>query len=274
MGRRDDLVVLLGDFVARIRQSGDHSQAFAPSVVAVAADLEKSRREPDVEAGYVLGWLHWLQAQVLLGADREAALRAAMHLLSPAATMLGEIDFPEPLLPALAEAAQGPLTAALQEAARTGDLGLLDDVISGYRHNIGATPPDDPALARRLSFFGAAHFTRFQLTGDRADADQAVVLARRAVELGTADEDFDKYLSNLSGFLTTRYEQARDPADLDESIAAGRRAVTAAGSHGRVTEQLTNLGGALLTRFELAGAPADLAEAVAVTRRAAAAPGT
>ncbi|HVV11952.1 CHAT domain-containing tetratricopeptide repeat protein [Amycolatopsis sp.] len=269
MGRREDLIELLGEFLRRIRDSADPSQAFAPSVLAVAADLA-SENPPDAEAWYLLGWLRWHQAEALSGAERQTAAEEALGLFTVAAALIGHLEFPAPLLPALADRAVPELAAALQQARLSGDTELFARALASLDHALAATPEGHPDLPQRLSVFGAALLTRFQQAGAQQDLEVALSVLRQAVRLGSEDRGLDTYLLNLCAALKLRYEQTHDSADLDEAVAAGRRAVAAAVDQARLTAALTNLSGSLLTRFDATSEPRDLAEGTETARRAAA----
>ena len=273
MARRDDLIELLSEFLSRIRQTGDPSQALAPSVVAVAADLARSLDQAnagDIEARYVLGWLRWHQAEALPDAQRQAAIDNALDLLSPAATLIGQLEFPEPLLPALGDLAMPYLTAMIEQAVAGQDTALLSEAIVRCGYVVEAAPAAQPEFARRLSVLGVALLTRFQRTGDPEDIDNALAAVRRAAQLAADDRNIDMYLSNLCAILKTRYEHTRDAGDLDEAISIGRRAVAAASDADKLAGALSNLSAVLLTRFALVSSPEDLAEATDAARRAVA----
>jgi hypothetical protein len=196
MARRDDLIKLLGEVLSHIRQTSDPAQALAPGVQAVAADLARSLDEQhslDVEARYVLGWLRWHQAEALPDGQRQAAIDTALELLSPAASLIGQLGFPEPLLPALGDLAIRDLIAMVEHARVSRDTALLTEAIVRCGHVLEAAPATQPEFARRMSFLGVALLTRFQQAGDAKDIDNAVAAARRAVEHSAGDRDNDKY---------------------------------------------------------------------------------
>ena len=272
MGRRDELIQLLGELLSRIQETRDPSQALAPAVLAVAADLADSLDEQhslDVEARYLLGWLTWHQAEALPDPQRQAAIDNALELLSPAASQIGQLGFPEPLLPALGDLAMPELAAMVQHATANRDTALLTEVIVRCGNVLEVAPATQPEFARRASFLGVALLTRFQQTGDDGDIDNAAAAVRRAVELGADDRQLDMYLSNLCAILKTRYEHTRDVRDLDEAIAIARRSVPLA-TQDKLAGTLSNLSAVLILRFELASSPADLTEATDAAQRAVA----
>jgi CHAT domain-containing protein len=118
-----------------------------------------------------------------------------------------------------------------------------------------------------LSELLVALVTRFRLTGNLADLDEAIEVGRRAAE-ATPDGDPDQamVLSNLGGVLRMRFGQAGDLSDLDEAIEYGRRAAEAMPDDPAF---LSNFGISLLTRFGRTGDLADLDLAIGVLRQAA-----
>ncbi|KAA9158558.1 CHAT domain-containing protein [Amycolatopsis acidicola] len=271
MTRRDELTELLAGFVGRIRESGDPAQAFAPAVTSLAADLARSMDEtaPDnVEAWYVLGWLRWLQAEALTGEERQAAAGNALGLLLPAASLLGRAEFPAPLLPALGDEIMPQLAAMIGQASRAGNTAMLSEAVVIFGHVLAATYEDNPDLPQRLSLFGAALMTRFQLAGDERDLESALSALRDAVRLGARDRGLDTYLLNLCATLKLRHGRNGDPADLDEAIEVGRRAVAASEERDKLVAALTNLNSVLLTRFARTARREDLTEGTDTIRRA------
>jgi tetratricopeptide (TPR) repeat protein len=96
---------------------------------------------------------------------------------------------------------------------------------------VGATPHDDPNYAGHLSNLGNALRTRFQITGNPADIDEAVTTERDAlVAIPHARPDRAKTLANLARALTVRFlgsGDLADIADIDGAIDAARDAVAA-----------------------------------------------
>jgi tetratricopeptide (TPR) repeat protein len=293
MRNREQLLDLLGEFMVRIRDSGDLSLAWEPSVTAVAADLagrldetathaceiadlaggqdETATYVYEVNARYLLGWLRWYQAGSLPDGQRQVAINDALELMAPATVGISLLKFPPPLLPALADRAAPYLAELLRQAMASPDASLLADAAGEWTNLVNATPEGHPDLARRLSLLCGTLTTRYERAGDVADLDNAVDAGRRAITLGVSDCDWGMYLSNLSGALMRSYERTRDAADLDEAVAVARDAVSAAAGHEGLHVALTNLSGVLHTRFELSRRPEDVAEAVDASRRAVAA---
>ncbi|MFF2901111.1 hypothetical protein, partial [Streptomyces sp. NPDC057966] len=77
-----------------------------------------------------------------------------------------------------------------------------------------------------------------------ADLDQAVAVARQAVEVAASGHsDRAALLNNLGSALRARFERTGDHADLDQAVAVARQAVeVAASGHSDRAALLNNLG--------------------------------
>lgn len=72
----------------------------------------------------------------------------------------------------------------------------------------------------------ATHLSRFTQLGVTGDLDEAVVLAREALDLcPQGHPDRSRSLNNLAAALVTRYNQAGVMQDLDEAILLSREAL-------------------------------------------------
>ncbi|MGW3954629.1 CHAT domain-containing protein [Streptomyces sp. NPDC004752] len=271
---RDELLGLLGEFVQRIRATGDPSPAWSPGVIAMADSLARSLDEeehPDIPARHVLGWLKWYQAEAAPHGRRQALVDEALDLLAAASIAIGWVDFPELLLPTVADEAALRLPAMLNHAMLGPDTRLLSDLVDQWIHVVNATPQGHPERAQRLAIVCGVLATRSQRTDALADLDQALAAGRGAVQLGADDQDLGMYLSNLGAALKLRYERTHDAADLDEAIAVARQAVAVAAGHSGVAAAATNLSGVLSLRFRRESRPEDAAEAARASRQAVAA---
>ncbi|MFD0718483.1 CHAT domain-containing protein [Streptomyces globosus] len=134
----------------------------------------------------------------------------------------------------------------------------------------------EPERGPELSALAAACVRRFERDGARADLDEAVAAAQRAVEAG-GEGDRAAHCARLATLGTTlalRHRAVGDAADLERSIGLGREVVEVAGrmsaaAAARVLHSaLPNLSNRLRERYLLHGSPADLDEAVELGRRA------
>ncbi|WP_285605674.1 CHAT domain-containing protein, partial [Actinokineospora globicatena] len=127
-----------------------------------------------------------------------------------------------------------------------------------------------PNLPRHLSNLGIALRARYERTGNVADLDTAIDVARQAVHATPIDHpNLPRHLSNLGIALRARYERTGNVADLDTAIDVARQAVHATPvDHPDRSGALLNLGGTLLANGELRGDQELLNEAVSVLRAA------
>ncbi|MBE3205821.1 CHAT domain-containing protein [Frankia sp. CH37] len=142
----------------------------------------------------------------------------------------------------------------------------MDEAVVAGRASVDLRPDDPGALS---NLCGALQY-RFELTGNRADLDAAIIAGRSAVAHAPADAtDRGTYLANLGNSLRNRFEVAGDLADLEAAVRAGRASAAALpASHEDHGACLSNLGLAVLARFDHAGERSDLDEAVEICRAA------
>jgi hypothetical protein len=153
---------------------------------------------------------------------------------------------------------------------RTGDVQLLQTVITHFREAVAVAPLDHAARPKYLSNLGAALLIRFDRTGHLADLDQAITWLSEAVAAAPAGHPGRPlYLSNLGLALRNRFGRTGQQADLDQAIITGQRAIDTAliDDPGRPM-YLSNLGDARRTRFEHTGQQADLDQAITGLREA------
>jgi tetratricopeptide (TPR) repeat protein len=130
----------------------------------------------------------------------------------------------------------------------------------------------DPRLPRMCANVSSMFLGRVDLTGDRTDLEEAIMLCRRGIDASSpGDPDRLGMVANLSNALRARFAHTKDRADLDASIDCGRQAV-----HGSTRDPdhhvyAASLGAALWARFERFGDLADIDEAVELTDAALAA---
>lgn len=150
----------------------------------------------------------------------------------------------------------------------TGAAKDLEDALSHAQRAVAATGEDQPHHAELLSKLAMVHSARFALTGDDADLDRELELAREARRTATSDYA-GIALFNLVVALASRYEHRGDYRDLDAGIDIAEEALAHPGlsPEARVT-CLAGLGLAHRKRFERFGATADLDQAIQLGHRA------
>jgi CHAT domain-containing protein len=125
-------------------------------------------------------------------------------------------------------------------------------------------PAGHPDRSSSLNNLANALQTRCDLSGNRADLDQAIVHHQDALALYPASHPGHfRSLNNLADALQTRFEQSGNRADLDQAMFHHQDALALyPASHPHHSSSLNNLATALQTRFDLLGNRADLDKAI------------
>ena len=143
---------------------------------------------------------------------------------------------------------------------RTGLPEVLDDAIATAEWAVSQDPDNGFALLSLA--YSLSH--RARITSDQAVAEQAIALARRAVD-AVPETHKSKALQVLGSNQRIMYGLSRDPADIVGAVDTLRRAVAAAGSQD--PDQVRRLM-ALAEALRIAANDAETAaEAVAIARR-------
>ncbi|MGW2269699.1 hypothetical protein [Streptomyces yangpuensis] len=151
-----------------------------------------------------------------------------------------------------------------------GDLDDLNESIDRLGAAL-AGPVDQEIRAGVRSFLALSHLDRYGTEQDRADLDEATVLARLACTAATAASPaHGQRLTNLAAVLTARAAADDDPAALDEAVEHLRQAlaVTPSSQPDRPVI-LIKLAVALRERAGRPGREPDLATAEAILRQVA-----
>ncbi|MGQ4380273.1 CHAT domain-containing protein [Streptomyces sp. SAS_267] len=227
--------------------------------------------ERDLDARFLLGWLHWYRYHALpKGQDHDDQL-AMVEMFLPC--FIGGTDLellPEQLVPYLAYRAVPHAEELLLRAAASSDLHLITTAAELWRRIADHAERDPADCSSALQNLAALLQMKFLRTGLAADLDEAIRVGREAVAATPADDpDRGARLSNLGGSLRTSFERTGALADLDEAIRVGREAVdlTPAGGPERAAA-LTNLSTTLRAGFVQVGLVAGLDEAVGLGREA------
>ncbi|MGW2571657.1 CHAT domain-containing protein [Streptomyces sp. NPDC001537] len=107
----------------------------------------------------------------------------------------------------------------------TDDVGLMERGIQIGREFLPVGPPGDEDERRALGNFATGLSDYYTYTGASEVLDEAIVLARRAVD-GSGGH-LTGAMNTLARCLSLRYEHTGDAADLRESVRVGRQAVAA-----------------------------------------------
>ncbi|MFG1995326.1 tetratricopeptide repeat protein [Actinoplanes sp. NPDC048988] len=197
-------------------------------------------------------------------ADADAAIEAARE----AADLLEEAS------PARVAVLTNLCTALRTRHRHDPDSGRFDEAVGVAMAAVEITTRSDgpareagPALTALLSSLVA----RYEVTGDLADLDNAVIAARTAVIAPSRTSgDQAARLGNLSDVLRLRYSRRGVPADLDEAIEYAEAAVSRTPERDPMRgARLTALSNVLTMRAARTLAVSDLERAVTTARAAA-----
>ncbi|WP_405717347.1 tetratricopeptide repeat protein [Streptomyces sp. NBC_01537] len=272
----DDREALLAAVQVRLQHaedSQDFSRLLEPAALAEAERLARLLDDQDIEARYILGWLHWYRYLASGGRGQEDPNTALALFTLCFVHDIPDEALPEPLLPYLADGAAVTAFAMLQGILGSAEPTVIDANIRMWQHILAHTPADHPDRDGRLGNLGGALRTRFERSGTVADLDEAITVYRQAVEATPTDyPDRAAMLSNLGNALRTRFERSGAEADLDAAVTVYRQAVEATPAdhpdHPDRAGSLSVLGDVLHRRFVRSGVVADLDAAVTVYRQA------
>jgi tetratricopeptide (TPR) repeat protein len=227
-----------------------------PDALSEARQLAESLDDTgDVQARYLLGWLHWCRYQAL---QRSDDLDVAIGMFAVPFTA-GVTDLPAQLLPVLAEYAAPVAFALLQQALGSADQGLLSAAAELWLQIVSSAPAGHPDRAVYLNGLGHALLARSQWAG-LADLDAAIEALQAASDIASPhDLNQAAYLNNLGRALLARFRHMGVLADADAAVQALKTALRTArpGQPERVM-MLANLGNALRIRSGHTGVLADL----------------
>ncbi len=270
---RDELLAAVRARLQRVAVAQDLPPVLEPEAITEARRLAATLADDDgdLQARYLLGWLHWRRFQALPEDQGSEGPQAAADMFLPCFCYLADTGgLPEPLLPVLAEQAIPIAIDWLEQALGSTNPALMSAVVGLWQRILNATPADHPDRAGMLTNLGWALHTQFERTGAMVDLETAIETLRAAVDAAPADHpDWPGCMGNLGNALHTRFKETGLLADLETAIETLHAAVEAApaGHPGRPMF-LNNLGIALQSRFGRAGAVADLDAAIEIGRAA------
>ncbi|KAG5791342.1 hypothetical protein H9Q69_009597 [Fusarium xylarioides] len=151
----------------------------------------------------------------------------------------------------------------------TGMLTDLDASILVMKQAIGAITNDGVKVADYTNTLSYRLQDRFLVTEDNADIEEAIQMARKAIELTNTRNA--RHLSNLAASLKTRFSVTGNLKDMEDGIVFAKQAVSVTASDDpELPKWLNNLGNHLSNRHLVTGSLEDLEEAINLSRRAAA----
>lgn len=273
MVARADLLAAIKARLERVAATHDPSPVLEREALGEARQLaEMIHDRVDLEALYLLGWLHWYRYQALPAGQDRPDLQAAIHMFTPC-FLAGSPNLPAAVQPLLADNAEAAAHDMLQRALSSADTRLISATVELWLRIVAATPSGHPGRAGRVTNLGNAFHIRFKRTGQLSDLDASIQARQEALDAIPADHPYrGGMLSNLGAALQDRFERTGAMADLDAAIRVAQQAVdsTAEDDPDR-GGRLSNLGNALRLRFDRTGTTADLDEAIRVSRQAVAA---
>ncbi|KIY68286.1 HCP-like protein [Cylindrobasidium torrendii FP15055 ss-10] len=146
----------------------------------------------------------------------------------------------------------------------------IEDAITLMRAAVDSAD-GHPNRAGFLSDLGAAHSTRFRLTGQPFDIEEAITMQWKAFELTPEDDVVNQAacLSNLGNSHRRRHREQGNRKDLEDAISLQRRAAQMIpDGHPSKPSHLGNLGGLYTIRFKQFGDLGDIEEAILLNGRA------
>ncbi|MEU3654441.1 CHAT domain-containing protein [Streptomyces sp. NPDC032161] len=192
------------------------------------------RTQDIVETCHLVGMLHWQRGLAL--ADKRALpeVRTATALLVVVSLLKPELPLPEPV-PRPPGAPLRPDGEATWEDLLQALVLHLDDGADAHSarlticsaRNAVADAAEDPALLTgRLRTLGAAWQRLYEHTGELADIQQAVAVARRAAKQpAITSTDQTMSLHNLAESLRALFNRTGDVRHLREAVDVGREVV-------------------------------------------------
>ncbi|MDO0910683.1 CHAT domain-containing protein [Streptomyces sp. DT2A-34] len=243
----------------RLDSAEDLQEAIRLGTQAVSATAE------DVVALQGLGQSYLLRYHRTF---EQADLDRAVRLLTRA------IDVPPAASPDTDRAvAMADLAEALRERYNnTFDPAVLDEAVKWQREATRTVPRSHERFGDFLSVLSRVLLHRFEQTGTRADVEEAIATAERAVAVTSpAHHSYSSLLGSLA--VTLAAGHGRQPDALDRPVALARQAVaTARADDVFLPRAWRRLGDLLRRRYQHTGDRADLHEAVECWRRADAMP--
>ena len=161
------------------------------------------------------------------------------------------------------------LALALHQSYLDGDVPDLDEATTLARAAAQTGRGDRADRGSIASTLSTILQTRYALTADPRDLDDAVAAAQAATAVAHLPRSQAIFRSNLAAALVARFALTGHRSDLDEAVNAARAAVDA--THDRdvgLPRRLFNLAAALSSRYETVGTASDLVEAVAAAQQA------
>ncbi|QYA95766.1 CHAT domain-containing protein [Streptomyces anulatus] len=210
-----------------------------------------TRTQDIVETCHLVGMLHWQRGLALADQRALPEVRTATALLVVVSLLKPELPMPEPvrrppgaLLRPEGEATWEDLLQVLALHLDDGaDAHSARLTICAARNAVADVAEDPALLVGRLRVLGASWQRLYEHTGELADVQQAVAVARGAAEQpDIAVMDRAMSLHNLAESLRALFNRTGDVRHLREAVDVGREAVGEVSQQGD-TKRYVSLGG-------------------------------
>lgn len=275
---RETLKAALQGWNDQIGAARDPSLALEPEALAATRELADDMQagDTDLEARRMLGWMYFYQSLALPRhqGDYEAAM-AAVEQFTPC-FLAGEQDLPQPMLPAIADAATGDAAATIHDLRYSHDVAQISTAARAWQRIIAILPDDHPERALHLRYLALA----LQLLAEQSEVPQSLALLDEAIEareravdaIPVGAPDRASALCDLGATWQLRFERTDAIEDADKWVEAFEQGVEAApASDPDLSRRLAHLSTALRNRFERTGRMEDGDKAVQTARQAVAA---
>jgi len=265
---RDALLGAVEERLDRAVRLGDAAPVLDPRTLAQARRLAEliAADQADLPARLFLGLFHWHRYLGLPDPDGYHDLRTAVGMLAPCFANPGfNLEmFPRPLLPVLADTANGAIGQLLGSALASGQAEQISVATALLERLVYATPAGHAQQAARRSNLGTALRALYEQTGEPEQLEQAVEALREALAMAVPGHPQQSICAgNLGQALRTRFQLAGARSDLDETIYLMRMTLAdAAPDHPNRTGRIDNLRRALELRFAVTADPGDGDEAL------------
>ena len=265
---RDALLRVVEERISRVSQLKHAAPVLEPEALAQARRLAEliAEDQADLPARLFLGLFHWQRYLGLPDPDGHDDLRTAVGMLVPCFLNPGfDLEmFPRPLLPVIADTANGAVDKFLSTALAADNAKSISVAAALLERLVYATPAGHSQQAARRSNLGTALRGLFELTGEPEQLERAVEALRDALALTVPGHPQQSICAgNLGQALRNRFQLTGAGSDLDETIYLMRMTLAAAApDHPNRTGRIDNLRRALELRFEVTADPGDRDEAL------------
>jgi hypothetical protein len=184
-----DLLAALTAHADRLARDWDAAAAADPEMLEVARQVAARAADGDADAWRAVGQFYLNRAAALPapGGGWSDDLEAATDAFTRCFLAGGEV--PDQVRAGIAVSAAGRVREQWLEAEQSPEIAPLTAVARRWQQIVAALPVDSPYRAEYLSYLGATLFSRYQRSGELADLDGAVTMARQAADTVAPDDE-------------------------------------------------------------------------------------